>query len=200
MPGPEPIFCCEAAACSYTGNNKPHQDPYRERHYALYQSFIAFAQRRHRGWSLLKLIQGANIRTTALSPPNAAPSSQLNLPQAMLTPEALKNNPITLDTPYIIHLTTRHDFGPAISHRYFVCPSDLEHDWAEATLPQWFAEGGGLQPGRPEVGFQVPSRLAVPPAGPEAESGLEGYAVSYTAAWFLMYWRVSSVQALARWS
>jgi hypothetical protein len=60
----------------------------------------------------------------------------------MLTPEALKNNPITPDTPYIIHLTIRHDFGPIISHRYFVCPSDLEHDWAEATLPQWFAEGG----------------------------------------------------------
>jgi hypothetical protein len=49
-------------------------------------------------------------------------------------PQSLKNNPLTSDTPYVMHLTSRHDFGPVYSHRYFVCPEDLEEDWIELTL------------------------------------------------------------------
>jgi hypothetical protein len=63
------------------------------------------------------------------------------IPAPILTPEALRDNPITPNTPYIIHLTSRHDFGPVFSHRYFVCPSNLQHDWIEASLEQWFAAG-----------------------------------------------------------
>jgi hypothetical protein len=63
------------------------------------------------------------------------------MPTPVLSPEALRNNPITSNTPYIMHLTARHDFGPVISHQYFVCPSNLQHDWVEVSLEQWFAEG-----------------------------------------------------------
>jgi hypothetical protein len=57
------------------------------------------------------------------------------------TLEALANNPLTPETPYCIHLVARHDFGPVYSHRYFACPANLEHDWVEISLVQWFAEG-----------------------------------------------------------
>lgn len=58
------------------------------------------------------------------------------------TLEALKDNPLTQSTvPYCIHLTARHDYGPVYSHRYFACPENLEHDWNEVSLVQWFAEG-----------------------------------------------------------
>jgi len=50
-------------------------------------------------------------------------------------------NPLTETTEYIMHLTSRHDYGPVYSHRYFICPLNLEDDWIELTLLQWFARG-----------------------------------------------------------
>ncbi|KAF8852635.1 hypothetical protein BDZ45DRAFT_100211 [Acephala macrosclerotiorum] len=84
---------------------------------------------------------------TSLAPPHPGLATALipALQQPSLTPvltyEALKNNPLSPQTPYVIHLTSRHDFGPVYSHRYFVCPDDLSKDWAEVSLVQWFAQG-----------------------------------------------------------
>ena len=55
--------------------------------------------------------------------------------------DELLYNPMTTTTEYIMHLTSRHDFGPVYSHRYFVCPDNLDDDWTELTLLQWFARG-----------------------------------------------------------
>lgn len=57
------------------------------------------------------------------------------------TIESLKNNPLTSEAPYAVHLTSRHDFGPVYSHQYFACPEKLEDDWKKISLNQWFAEG-----------------------------------------------------------
>ena len=59
-------------------------------------------------------------------------------PAPLLTVESLMNNPIAPDAPYIMHLTSRHDFGPVFSHRYFICPPELQHDWIEVSLIHWF--------------------------------------------------------------
>jgi hypothetical protein len=138
MNDPQTIFCCEHV--KIRNENKPYKDPYREHYGDLYQSFIAFSERRQRAWALMRLIRDNDPRPVAYYPRDA-PSSSASLLRSVLTREASENNPITLDTPYIIHLTTRHDFGPVISHRYFACPANFEHDWKEATLVQWFAKG-----------------------------------------------------------
>ncbi|KUJ22019.1 uncharacterized protein LY89DRAFT_681357 [Mollisia scopiformis] len=70
-----------------------------------------------------------------------ATTQQQAPPAPVLTEEALKDNPLASNPPYAIHLTSRHDFGPVYSHRYFVCPDDLSHDWVEASQAQWFAKG-----------------------------------------------------------
>ncbi|KAE8450944.1 hypothetical protein EG329_005384 [Mollisiaceae sp. DMI_Dod_QoI] len=70
-----------------------------------------------------------------------APARPQTPPAPVLTYEALKNNPLSPQIPYVIHLTSRHDFGPVYSHRYFVCPDDLSQDWIEVSLVQWFAQG-----------------------------------------------------------
>lgn len=139
MADPQPIFCCEQAY--FRKENKLFQDPYKECHTALFKSFMCFAERRQRACSLIKLIRGTDSRATASLPSNTPQFLSLTQPQPVLTPEALENNPITPEIPYIIHLITRHDFGPVISHRYFVCPSNIDHDWTEVTLVQWFAKG-----------------------------------------------------------
>jgi hypothetical protein len=146
MSMPEPIFCCAAAVPVSTSNSaKLHHDPNRELHHALYRSFLAFAERRQRTAALLALILGgggdAESTTPSSAPETPPPSSQAWIPPPILTPDALLNNPITATTLYVIHLTSRHDFGPVLSHRYFVCPLRLELDWAEASLEQWFASG-----------------------------------------------------------
>lgn len=86
-----------------------------------------------------------------LAPPQPSPPSGLASalatiqaqppPAPVLTYESLLNNPLSDNTPYVIHLTSRHDFGPVYSHRYFVCPDDLSDDWIECSLAHWFAQG-----------------------------------------------------------
>jgi hypothetical protein len=139
MTEPQPIFCCEHAVIRK--ENKPYKDPYRNCHNALYRSFLAFAERKRRARSLVRLIRQVDSRSPTFPPPYYPPSSSPAVSYPVLTPEALENNPITPDTPYAIHLITRYDFGRVISHRYFICPANLEHDWREATLIQWFASG-----------------------------------------------------------
>ena len=139
MTDPQPIFCCEQA--QIRKEHMLYKDPYRECHYTLYRSFLAFSERRRRACALMKLIREADSRPVSPPVSDAAPISSPAVPHQVLTPEALENSPVTPETPYVLHLITRHDFGPVISHRYFACPSNLEDDWEEATLVQWFANG-----------------------------------------------------------
>ncbi|TVY17195.1 hypothetical protein LARI1_G006402 [Lachnellula arida] len=140
MPSTAPIFCCTAAVPVKTSiDNKPHHDPNRELHDAIFRSFLDFAIRRQRAGDLLELLArgaGAAYQKTTLP---TAPPTPMSIPPFTL--EALKDNPLTPQTPYCIHLTSRHDFGPVYSHRYFACPERLEDDWREISLVQWFAEG-----------------------------------------------------------
>ncbi|KAM3088029.1 hypothetical protein ACMFMG_002093 [Clarireedia jacksonii] len=68
------------------------------------------------------------------------------IPQRVLSPSNLINNPLTTSPPppYAIHITSRVDFGPTEAHRYFVCPTDFKDDWPEVSLNQWFAAGVGF--------------------------------------------------------
>ncbi|TVY33543.1 hypothetical protein LSUB1_G006538 [Lachnellula subtilissima] len=141
MSNTAPIFCCTAAVPVKTSiDNKPHHDLNRELHDAIFRSFLDFAIRRQRAGDLLKLIaNGAGVDSCPkMTSPTAPPTPMLIPP---FTLEALKDNPLTPQTPYCIHLTSRHDFGPVYSHRYFACPELLEDDWSEISLVQWFAEG-----------------------------------------------------------
>ncbi|KAM0127684.1 hypothetical protein ACHAP3_008733 [Botrytis cinerea] len=67
------------------------------------------------------------------------------VPQQVLSPSNLINNPLITNPPptYVIHITSRQDYGKTESHRYFVCPTDLTSDWPEVSLLQWFAAGVG---------------------------------------------------------
>ncbi|QSZ37135.1 hypothetical protein DSL72_009228 [Monilinia vaccinii-corymbosi] len=67
------------------------------------------------------------------------------IPQRVLSPSNLINNPLITNPPptYVIHITSRQDYGKTESHRYFVCPTDLASDWPEVSLLQWFAAGVG---------------------------------------------------------
>lgn len=67
------------------------------------------------------------------------------IPQRVLSPSNLINNPLIINPPptYVIHITSRQDYGKTESHRYFVCPTDLTSDWPEVSLLQWFAAGVG---------------------------------------------------------
>lgn len=137
-----PIFCCERAAIR--NEVHPYKDPYKERHGELCRSFLAFSQRRQRAWALVSLIHGADSRPL-LQPLSNSRCEPSRPPHVVFTPEAANNNPITLKTAYVVHLITRYDFGPVISHRYFACPENLEHDWKEASLVQWFSSGGSFK-------------------------------------------------------
>ncbi|KAF4633113.1 hypothetical protein G7Y89_g5004 [Cudoniella acicularis] len=137
------IFCCSSAVPVRTSqDNKLHNDPNRELHDAIFRSFLAFAIQKQRTADLLALILGDYHQETNVPPPSiSTPAPQSDTPVPVLTLEALRNNPLTPQTPYVIHLTSRHDFGPVYSHRYFACPLNLQNDWVEITHVQWFAQG-----------------------------------------------------------
>ncbi|CZT40674.1 uncharacterized protein RSE6_00313 [Rhynchosporium secalis] len=134
-----PIFCCGSAHPVHdSSHTKLHNDPNRGLHEAIFQSFVAFAMRRQHATDLYYFIMG-------FSPDPSRPPTSGLIPQPQPAPifslEALENNPLTPQIPYVIHLTSRHDFGPVYSHRYFVCPPALDEDWVEVSLIQWFARG-----------------------------------------------------------
>jgi hypothetical protein len=160
----ERIFCCKAAGpVGVSPTTKLHNDPNRELHEAIFRSFLAFAvrrqdladfmeeeakQRRQETARLLALISGiADPHGESSIPPSPAtllsppPPTQQAAPAPIFTAEALKNNPLTPQTPYVIHLTSRVNFGPVLSHRYFACPWDLQHDWIDMSKVHWFAAG-----------------------------------------------------------
>ena len=162
-PFPQRIFCCKAAGpVPVASNIKLHNDPNRELHEAIFRSFLAFAlrrqdladfveeeakQRKEESARLLALISGITnpdieVPPHPATPPPSPPSRFLQpAPAPIFTLEALKNNPLTSQVPYAIHLTSRVNFGPVYSHRYFACPWDLQHDWVEMSLVHWFAAG-----------------------------------------------------------
>jgi hypothetical protein len=112
MTGTEPIFCCSSATpIALTNTYKLHNDPNREIHDAIFRSFLAFAVRKQRSATLLALIMSHIHEEPAMaSPINTLPAAQRATPAPVLTTEALQNNPLTSQTPYVIHLTSRHDF------------------------------------------------------------------------------------------
>ena len=139
MSTPQPIFCCGLNAPIDTANsNKLHNNPNRDIHDAIYASFLAFTARTERTVALMALITGEG--RDAFPKPDPSSSSNSSSPQQvpLATPEAFANNPITKDTPYMMHLTSRYDFGPVFSHRYFMCPPNLGMDWTEVSLIHWY--------------------------------------------------------------
>jgi hypothetical protein len=144
-PPDEAIFCCGSATpIASTNAFKLHNDPNREVHDAIFYSFLAFAVRKQKAATLMALIMShipAETETPTTGYAVPCLPAPLVQPPILFTAEALKNNPLTAETPYVIHLTSRHDFGPVYSHRYFVCPANLQEDWIEISLVQWFAAG-----------------------------------------------------------
>jgi hypothetical protein len=156
------IFCCKAAGpVPVASNIKLHNDPNREVHEAIFRSFLAFAVRRQdladfieeaakarkqESARLLSLLSGVTGPDSEVPPPPATPPPPQPrflqpAPAPVFTLEALKNNPLTPQVPYVMHLTSRVNFGPVYSHRYFACPWDLQNDWVEMSLVHWFAAG-----------------------------------------------------------
>lgn len=118
----QPIFCCaQTTPIDVSNSSKLHNDPNRPVHEAIYRSFMAFAARRERTAALICLLTGEK--------PSPEPMPPVVDTSALFDPEALASNPVTPNTPYVVHMTSRHDFGPVFSHRYFVCPLDLKEDW-----------------------------------------------------------------------
>jgi hypothetical protein len=164
---PQQIFCCKAAGpVDVSTNTKLHNDANRELHEAIFRSFLAFAvrqqdladfldgetkkteKRKQESAFLLALISGItdpdggiSIRSPPAVPTLPPPPTQQIIPAPIFTVETLKDNPITPQTPYVIHVTSRVNFGPVYSHRYFACPWDLQYDWNELSLLHWFAAG-----------------------------------------------------------
>ncbi|KAE9370374.1 hypothetical protein N431DRAFT_411635 [Stipitochalara longipes BDJ] len=133
---PQRMFCCKAAGpVPVASNIKLHNDPNRELHEAIFRSFLAFAVRRQ---DLADLAEG---EAKARRQESARLLAIISAPAPVFTLEALKNNPLTPQVPYVMHLTSRVNFGPVYSHRYFACPWDLQHDWIEMSLVHWFAAG-----------------------------------------------------------
>lgn len=123
-----PILCCSACYPAQTAVPiKPHNDPNRKIHFLIQVSFLNFCVRR--------------LASHPLPTPSMLPVPQDLIPKPVLTPEALANNPIKKDSPYIIHLQARVNFGPVVAHRYFLCPLDLRNEWTEISQVHFFAEG-----------------------------------------------------------
>jgi hypothetical protein len=159
---PQRIFCCKATGPAPVASNiKLHNDPNRDLHEEIFRSFLAFAvrrqnladfveeearQRKQESARLLALISGitnlnSEVPPLPATPPPPSPRFLQPVPAPIFTLEALKNNPLNPQVPYVIHLTSRVNFGPVYSHRYFACPWDLQYDWVEISLVHWFAAG-----------------------------------------------------------
>jgi hypothetical protein len=145
MTDPQPIFCCEHVYITKESKNKPYKDPYSEHHCALYRSFLAFAERRQRAWSLIGVIRGVDSRSLVPLPSNALSLSPIILPHLVLTPEALENIPITPDTQYVIHVinSTRFRLFHVVSilRKPAKPRARLEGDYSGSVVRKWFANG-----------------------------------------------------------
>ncbi|KAL2075533.1 hypothetical protein VTL71DRAFT_476 [Oculimacula yallundae] len=138
------IFCCGQALpvhdCFHT---KLHNDPNRDLHEAIFHSFIAFAIRRQTATDFLEIL-GLKPKSSTPCTPGFDYVPQLQaVPEytAEAAAEAQRTSPLTPYTPYVIHVTSRQNYGYYYSHRYYVCPPDLEQDWVEMSLLQWFVRG-----------------------------------------------------------
>lgn len=89
--------------------------------------------------SFLTSAQPLPVPSSSILP--TCPTQVPVMPSPVFNAEELSNNPLTEQTPYVIHLTSRLDYGPVYSHRYFVCPTSLQDDWVEISQLQWWAKG-----------------------------------------------------------
>lgn len=144
------IFCCGAAVPVYTPeNNKPFNDQNRELHRQLLESFLDFANRRRHALDAHRVTETAEetVKRIITSLMAAEPEEPYKQVVPNFTLENLTNNPLDPGkTLYCIHLTSRKDYGPVRTHRYFMCPdlsspTVLWEDWTELTLVHWYAQG-----------------------------------------------------------
>jgi hypothetical protein len=144
------VFCCDSAVPVRIGApEKLHKDPNRELHQAIFQSFVTFAVRRQSKADIeaqnramvQKKLKTKSKKAIKSSSSRAVPLYKPRVEAPLYNANELRNNPLTAQTAYVIHLTSRYDFGPVYSHRYFICPTDLRDDWTEVTHTQWFGEG-----------------------------------------------------------
>lgn len=145
MSNHQEIFCCEDAEQLTPSNSiRPHYNPYQGVHDTIYNSFLEYASRKGKEKDFMALLLRGKIREPKMLPPSTIPEPQALIPVPVLTAESLKDNPITPESLYVIHLASRQDFGPVFSHRYFACPQGSQSDWREATQQQWLAASGLL--------------------------------------------------------
>jgi hypothetical protein len=143
------IFCCDFAVPTFVNSpTKLHKDPNRKLHECIFQSFVRYAVKKQQEADMLALLREVSSGTVSESPTQATQKEDVGVlaaHQGQESPvfkyEELISNPLTDDTEYCIHLVSRHDFGLVFSHRYFICPKDLNKDWVEVTLTQWWAKG-----------------------------------------------------------
>lgn len=162
-----PAFCCDAAVPVFPDEEtKLHRDENRSLHERILTSFINFAVETQleadKKKAILASLTGlideiapADLNKTVANSASDVPAQMFAFegqPGFVLSDGASvlehpdlgvdnPNNPLSDHVRYVIHLTSRHDFGPVYSHRYFVCPADLHDNWVEITLLQWFAKG-----------------------------------------------------------
>lgn len=162
-----PTFCCDAALPVFPDEEtKLHRDENRSLHERIFTSFINFAVKTQheadKKAAILASLTGLIDEFAPADLDETMTNSEVDLPAQMFAFEGQPyfvsndgvsvlehpdlgvgnpNNPLSDNVRYVIHLTSRHDFGPVYSHRYFVCPADLSEDWVEITLLQWFAKG-----------------------------------------------------------
>ena len=142
----EPVFCCGSACPTNTSENKkPFNDPNRPEHDDIFYSFLRFQLRRQGKFESdcrsLKIEPKSNVpQKTPGSLPRTPPQEPW-IPEPVLSPETLASNPITANTTYCIHVTSRHNYDLVYSHRYYAIPQNINDDWVEISKVHWFAEG-----------------------------------------------------------
>lgn len=143
------IFCCCLAA-PFEHLHPAFFDSLRQHHDRVFTSFLSFAIRSGRFVAVPtapnSASQAAQDQNSALTLDNRKPEPTPPSSPAAPTIEAVsasRQSPFAEETPYTIHLETRKDFGPVISHRYFVplLPT-ATGEWLEATqMEYWQASG-----------------------------------------------------------
>ncbi|KAL3423204.1 hypothetical protein PVAG01_04951 [Phlyctema vagabunda] len=144
------FFCCSSAVqkVDVSNSGKVYHNIYHAKHDAIFRSFLEFAARRQRSSELLNLLwelpDPHASTSTATSSTHTRRSTQASTAQPH-TPTQLLANPLDpQSTKSVVYMTSRQDFGPVLSHRYFAEPDRLDDDWVEVSQPQWWAAGAGF--------------------------------------------------------
>jgi hypothetical protein len=143
----KPIFCCGCAA-PWQPPIPPFNDPLRGQHEAIFRDFVAYAIRANRialdattapfsptSASSSSPQQICSSQDSQIMTPPISPSSDL---ASLQTGSKTLCNTITHQTPHVIHLETRNDFGPVISHRYFAPSLETQTEWVEVPQKEYW--------------------------------------------------------------